>query len=489
MNTILSFYQALRDRSTRSTWLLIFQLVVIFSIAFVATGCHKSKDVIPAIDTNKNALPQPVVSIDFGKLGYGNDLTGEIGNNSATRFKVIDVASLWLSSKDRIVIDKLSAQQNYIAAGENALAYAKVLSGKLKASVGLGLFKASISYFDSLSFRSDYIYAGYNLMIRQKQLKFNASADLLKNYLTPEFKADVQTQSPAFLVAHYGTSVLSNIIVGAKFEALYRSQTSASDRKTAASAGLSGALKSWFSLNVAGNGSSSSAQFNSDERLYYRTVGGNSSIALIGDIDLSAKVPTKIQLAQWQASVNTDNSELIDFGSDDGVINLADLIPDPVKAEAVRTYIKQYLTDRQVVMVDGPAPVYQFYDAGPANFAYSMDKVPSIYSRFLLQGQVFRAYTKSVDKAQAVYQYYSPSKGEFVLTRNANAGLSGYTNMGIVFYAFDKQVPGSVPIYEYYYEAKIHKKIYNTHYYSTSSTIPTPQQDWHYISIPFYAFQ
>lgn len=460
-------------------------LMFLFLSVILVTGCKKNTD-LNQTDPPKVEVPEPTVDINFNKLGYGIDLSGEYANISATRFKIINVAALYLSSKDRVVIDKLSGQRNYIIAGENVLAYSKSLSGKLKASSSFFSFKASMSYFDSLSFRSDYVYASYSLQIRQKQLKFNADLDLLKKNLSAEFKADIQNKSPEYLVSRYGTHLIVDLILGSKFEAVYRSQTTNTDREKAAKAGLSFALESIFDLDISLGSNFSSSQLNSDQKLFYRTVGGNSSISLIGEIDLGPTVPKKIQMAQWQASVDADNAELIDIGNEDGVINIADLISDEAKALAVRNYVKQYLIDRQVKMVDGPAPVYQFFDAGPSNFAYSMEKVPAIYSRFIFQTQVFKAYNKSIDGAKPVYQYYSAAKGEFILTLNASANLPGYTNMGVVFYAYDKQVPGSVPAFEYYYEAKINKKIYNTHYYSTSGTIPG--RDWHYMGLPFYVF-
>lgn len=449
-------------------------LLALLFLAVLPLACQKDADG-PATATQP---PPPVVYPNFDKLGYGYDVTGEYANVSATKFPVINVAAIYALSKDRVIIDQTSVQLQNSVAGEDALRYSRAIAAKLKISSGLGLFKASVSYFDSSNYSSDYIYSGYNLLIRQKQLKLNATIELLQQNLTPEFRSDIETQTPAFIVSKYGTHFIVDEVMGGRFEALFRARTTYSDRKAAAEAGMSVALKKLFNLDVSGGGSQSYAQYNSEERLYYRTVGGDASVSLLGDITLGPNLPTKIQLSQWQATATTDRSELIDFGPE-ALIPIASLIADRAKSQQVENYVKQYLIDREVKMVDAPSYVYQYYDEVKVSFAYSLEKVPVLYGRFKLMGPVFRAYPSKMYNAMPVYQYYSSTVGDFYFSGDANASIAGYQQQGIVYYAYDTQVPGTVPLYRYHYSAVINKKHYNTYYYSTSDQLPG--RDWAFI--------
>ncbi|RXM57273.1 hypothetical protein, partial [Chryseobacterium sp. CH1] len=57
-------------------------------------------------------------------------------------------------------------------------------------------------------FDAKYIYGSYNLLIKQKRLRFNATTDMLADYVTPEFTQDLQTKSPQQIVQDYGTHVM-----------------------------------------------------------------------------------------------------------------------------------------------------------------------------------------------------------------------------------------------------------------------------------------
>jgi hypothetical protein len=462
---------------------------LIVLLCFAITACTKKQIVTPTDPAKPDpAVITPITYPEMYKVGYPTNIAiGEYASVSSLGGPVINQKAFYAAYPNRVLFDVLSTQGTDVIAGENALNFSRSLSGKLKVSSGLGLFKSSISYFDSLSFRSDYIYSSYNLLIRQKRIRLNATADLLKQYLTTEFKADVLSQSPSDIVAHYGTHIITDLVTGGKFVALYRARTSSTDRKSAASAGLSVAIKKLFDLDISGGTNSSLSATNTDQLLYYYAVGGYSSIPLVGEVALGSTVPNTIQIGNWQKSVTADNSVLIDFGSSDSLMPIYDLIPDAAKATAVKAYVTQYLMDNQVKMVDAPPLVVQYYDAANTNWAYSLQDVPSVYGRLIRQGPVFRAYASKVDGSIGIYQYYCPANGDFIYSKVPDASLAGYTNMGIVFYAFDKQVAGTTPVFEFLYNAKIHKHIYYGHHYSTTNQLPGTQ-DWAYTGLVFYAY-
>ncbi len=490
------FYKNTATNVKGSIWKTIYnklpsyRIIIFASMLLLIAACEKN---IPTVSEEPTKPENPTVKTPktyplTSKLGAGVDIVnGEPGSVSATKGMVLNIPSLYDEWPDRVIIDNISKQAAEILAAEDAYSYTKSISGKLKVSSGFGLFKSSVSYFDSLSYRSDLIYSSYNQYIRQNRIHINASSELLKNYLSREFKADLLTQSPAELVSHYGTAVAVDIITGGKFTALYRARTANSDRKSAASAGLSAAIKTWFDFDISGGQNRSAASTNTEQQLYYYTNGGNSATPLIGELKLGNTVPNTIQLTAWINSVTPENSVMIDFGSTDGAINLADLIPDVAKATAVRNYIKQYYLDNQLKMVDPPSIVYGFYDNANADWAYSTKNEPTLDGRLVRNGPAFRAYTKKIEGTVGVYQFYSSALGDYMYSTNPNSIQAGYTNMGIVFYAYDSPATERISVFQFLYSAKINKKIYYTHYYSTTNQLPGPQ-DWSYTGLPFYAY-
>ena len=468
---------------TKYTFKFLTSIVIILLSIY---GCKKST-VSP---TQAGSTANPDANPIYNKLGFGDDGAGQYANISATRGYVININALYASDHNRVIVDPLSNQDSYSFAGENSVAFTSALSASVNASGLKGLFKGSVSFYDSSYYKSDVIYAVYRLKVQQKHLKLNASTQLLMNYLTPEFKADLQTQSPAFIVSHYGTHCLTDIILGSDLEVMYHSNTTTSyeNRKAAAQAGLGTALKTLFSLDLSGSTNQSLATTDYNQVLHYRTMGGNSSISLVGELDLDGKTPNKIQISQWQASITPENSELIDYGSSDGLILLSDLVADPVKSAALKTYIIQYLAANSIILVDPPVPIYQYYVPGTGPHAYSASMLPSINGNYLFSGQVFQAYTKSVSGAVPVYQFYNGAKNIWAYSTNTSPDLDGFTNEGIAFYAFTTQLSGTVPCYEYYYEIKSKKKLYYDTFYSTTNQIPGNDPSWHFESIVFYVY-
>jgi len=291
-------------------------------------------------------------------LGYGYDATGEYANSSSSKFSVINVTALKADQPLRVEWDLSKTQVGTLSAGENARSYLDKKSTKVKAGVDIPLFKASVetSFGSTNSFSSKYIYSGFDLVIKQKRVKTSADIDLLKQYLQPTFAADIQNKTPEYIVSAYGTHVLLDIILGAKLEVMYQSESIASERTRASEIGIDVGLKKFFGMTAGLNYSYNEEEKNSNfyDRLHYRTVGGDPSRNLIGEIPLGSAVP-RVDISAWQSSSTEANAELIDFG-ENGLLPIYELISDPVKKEAVRSYVIQYLQNRAATLI--PQKIY-----------------------------------------------------------------------------------------------------------------------------------
>lgn len=339
---------------------------VLFSALY---GCSKYDSALeklkkPDPELKKSGQPG-ILSAGDGKndlLGYGYDVTGEYANSSASKFSVINVDALQRDQPLRVEWDLSKTQVGNLTSGENARSYLEKKSTKVKGSLNFTLFKASIetsfssSSSGSSAFNSKFIYSSYDLVIKQKRVKLNADIALLKQYLQPTFIADIQNRNPADIVNAYGTHVLIDIILGAKLEVMYQSESIASERTKASEIGIDVGLKKVFNLSAGLNYNYSEEEKNANftQRLHFRTIGGDPSRSLIGQVPIGTSTPT-IDISSWQSSSQVENAELIDFG-ENGILPLYELIDDPIKRDAVKNYIEQYLRDREAALI--PQKIY-----------------------------------------------------------------------------------------------------------------------------------
>ena len=455
-------------------------------LTIICSSCKKRLDV-PA--------PTPVVTeettspakINAGKLGSTWNMTEPL-ETSRIKGIAIDNAALVKDAPNRLIIDEISDQYNRLEAGENMVDFAEQVSRRIKASAGFWIFKSTVShdFSETNTYSAKYIYASYNRILQKRSLKYNASASILRKYLTKEFQEDIASDSPQEIVARYGTSVLSHIIEGARFESLYQSETSATDRKSAASAGISLSIKEIFDISVEPGTNKSLASSNSNQRLLYQTIGGDNTIPITGDLQLGSTVSNTVNINAWQQSVNSKNAQLVDIGTD-GLIPLDELISDPVKAAAVKAYIKEYITSRQVTMIAAPIPVYHYYADRLMRHLYSTEKLPSIGGIYLYQGPAFKAYNAPLGGSVPIYQHYNAARNATMLSAKNPCGVEGYAMQGIAFYAYTSPVAGTVQFYDYFMEAKMNKVWYYSHYYSPSTTAPSNEWSYRYGN-SFYAF-
>jgi len=324
----------------------------------IVSSCKKDIARAPGTGNSPSKLnTQSAGDNKYDLLGFGYDVTGEYASSNSSTYKVIDIDKLVLDAPDRYVTDVNVSQYTEYNAGGNAEDYSSALSQNYSATIGLKVFGATLSgsFKETSAISSKYSYASASQIIRQKRLKFSAPLDLIKSgYLTALFKSDVNSLTAQQLVAKYGTHVLTDIVLGAKLNVFYRSETSSSNKTQAVTAGMkANGLFKIFSLSADINYTTSDVNSNYNQNLYYSTVGGDGSKGLFGEISLDNTAP-KINIGNWQSSCTRDNAAFIQIGSKDGLIALYDLIDDAAKKQAVQAYITQYLIDHQVKVVQEP---------------------------------------------------------------------------------------------------------------------------------------
>ncbi|KGE13909.1 MAC/perforin domain-containing protein [Sphingobacterium deserti] len=354
----------------------------------------------------------------YDVLGNGYDVTGRYADAHSAGFKIIDVGRLKQDFADRVVEERPLAQSYVEEFGEDAEQYSKSVSNKVSATASYKLFGASLTTSfnyqndQSSSFDAKYIYGSYKLMVKQKRYRINADANILRNYLTPEFLSDLANYSSQQLINAYGTHVMVDIYTGGRLDLMYQSQTKNQNRTEAARVGIKVGASFGFDVSVetANSVDVRSSHQNFSRKLVYNTFGGDPTRQLRGELNLDLSVP-KISITAWQNSVTPENAVLVDFGYN-GLIPIYDLIADPSKRSVVMAAVNQYISSGQTNNYYSKSPVYSLYFDG---------------NRLLRD----------------------PKKDNHVLSMYPGDEDQSYLNEGIAFYAFRYKKPGTIPVYRY----------------------------------------
>lgn len=419
----------------------------------------------------------------YDVLGWGYDATIEFANSdNSSRFQVIDLAAFMASNPTRVVEAFPNSQTYKEEYAENAQSYALKISNNISATATFPLFGQTISagFTSALTtsgkFDGKYVYSSNNLTIRQRHININSDAATLQSFLTADFLNDVNTYytNPQILVQKYGTHVLTDIFTGAKLTLMFQSETYNTNREEAARVGITVGVKDVFNIDISNGVDITRSSQNYNRKLYYATRGGNPAIGLTGTISLDQSNPP-ISFSAWQNSSTRDNAVLVDIGAN-GMILLYDLIADPVKKAAVKTYVDQYLLNNQVYLDHLAVPIYEFYNPAGRDHHYSTSNAPIV--GYTAYGEKFKAYSYQVPNTVPYYRYYSAADKDHYLSTSSTPPTN-FVPEGIAFYAFPNQSTGTVPIYEYYSGSD------KDHYYTKSSTTPGGFSPF---GVKFYAY-
>ncbi|WP_143307493.1 MAC/perforin domain-containing protein [Chitinophaga vietnamensis] len=478
--------------------------LVIWLTAMFSYSCQKNSTDNPYPQKEKKAKTESAGDGKYDVFGYGYDVTGEFGNATSAGFQIIDIEKLKRDHPDLIQEEYPRSQEYLEEYGADANDYSKKVSTKVEATTGFAIFKSTItaSFNSSDAFESKYIYGSYNLTIRQKRLRTNATNDILIQYLTDNFKSAIQGLTPQQFVQQYGTHVLVDIYTGAKLDLMFQSETQNQDHAYAARAGIKAGVKNFFGIDINNDVDINIAQKNFSKKLAYRTRGGDPSKALIGMIDMDQNSPTKIDISSWQSSSTPQNAVFVDIGKY-GLIPIYELITDANRKAQLEAYIKQYIKDNEVKVHYPIVPIYEYKNDGhPGNYYYTTQSTPTLQGpdyKFSLIRNAFNAYSAPAPGTVPIYVYYYSGSIDFYYTTDVGPVITGpgyrYEKQGIAFYVpNDPNAPGAIPIYSYWIDGN-YAPLGHGHKLATKS-IPTqegiggPFSRWKITNegIRFYAF-
>ena len=324
-------------------------------VLLILSGCA-DEDII---ERNSPSFPQSVNTRSAGDgvydiLGYGYDITGPYLDTKSSRAIVFDTNKLL--EKGLITPYKLEESRFRYSSGKDVIDFTTNMSSSLQMSTPgilkvIGGASLNIAFGGNSHYNSDYSFAYCTQQYIDSRYRISeADINVLKTCLTKQFIERLSTYTPEQIVEEYGTHVLKDIYLGAKFEVYYMAKSTSSSKKESINAGLGASLFSLFKMDGKFQYDESLAITNKEQSLYYFTIGGDPAVGVQGS--LNPENSPSIDIGKWMASVKSSTPKFIDVDNNSqSFIPIYELVTDPTKKQTLKAYIDNYIKSKEVCSI------------------------------------------------------------------------------------------------------------------------------------------
>lgn len=324
-------------------------------VMLILSGCA-DEDII---ERNSPSFPQSVNTRSAGDgvydiLGYGYDITGPYLDTKSSRAIVFDTNKLL--EKGLITPYKLEESRFRYSSGKDVIDFTTNMSSSLQMSTPgilkvIGGASLNIAFGGNSHYNSDYSFAYCTQQYIDSRYRISeADINVLKTRLTKQFIERLSTYTPEQIVEEYGTHVLKDIYLGAKFEVYYMAKSTSSSKKESINAGLGASLFSLFKMDGKFQYDESLAITNKEQSLYYFTIGGDPAVGVQGS--LNPENSPSIDIGKWMASVKSSTPKFIDVDNNSqSFIPIYELVTDPTKKQTLKAYIDNYIKSKEVYSI------------------------------------------------------------------------------------------------------------------------------------------
>ena len=324
-------------------------------VMLILSGCA-DEDII---ERNSPSFPQSVNTRSAGDgvydiLGYGYDITGPYLDTKSSRAIVFDTNKLL--EKGLITPYKLEESRFRYSSGKDVIDFTTNMSSSLQMSTPgilkvIGGASLNIAFGGNSHYNSDYSFAYCTQQYIDSRYRISeADINVLKTCLTKQFIERLSTYTPEQIVEEYGTHVLKDIYLGAKFEVYYMAKSTSSSKKESINAGLGASLFSLFKMDGKFQYDESLAITNKEQSLYYFTIGGDPAVGVQGS--LNPENSPSIDIGKWMASVKSSTPKFIDVDNNSqSFIPIYELVTDPTKKQPLKAYIDNYIKSKEVCSI------------------------------------------------------------------------------------------------------------------------------------------
>ncbi len=337
------------------------------------------------------------------------------------------------------------------------------------------------------------MYASIHKIIPRKRFSFTFSNADIDEFLSESFKRKILNDTPEQIVQDFGTHVLMDVYIGGKIKTRFTALTRDEDRLRATNYGMNFAFTKAFTIKS----DMSLAALNEFKSKFQET---NFQVSFEGGVE--SKFPNthdilnkdgadgRLNVSEWQNSIEDANSTLVKIGLN-GLKPIYDFIADPVKKEAVKLYVEQYLRDNSVKMKNQPVPINHFLSSRSSDSYFTQsDNLPYTmthqWNNFRYAGTPFYAFDYKAPGTVPVHAIWAPGSDCHRLS-TSTAMCCGDVYEGVAFYAYPSAVVNNaVPIHlstKKLYSQNIKRN--KDHYFLTVGENPDGSYTRH--GVQFYA--
>lgn len=440
-------------------------------------SCSEIED-LPNVESSvSNVTTRTAGDGKYDVLGYGYDVTEEYMGEHSVRLKVLDVNAFIKENEGRFDNPFLGVIDQRVYAGEDVYSFMQdlITESNFDGSVAsVGKEAKDSSYFSGsikngfksstlYSYSSKYSFAQAEVLKKQRQYYLNTDVETLSRYLSSVFLEDLNKYSADKIIEMYGTHVLTNITVGGKYTASYKSvileETNRTEKKETVSAGAK------YNLSVIGldaNGTWTSTEItnrnrkNSSWECHIKSIGGSTSGTSM-TVTSGQSVSYTVNLGAWTESVDDSHSKLVDVDWK-ATYPIYDLISNPIRKEELKRAVEKYIASKQIKMI-ALTPLYQF--GKNRSFHYNTNLYSLGWERHGIVCYV--SYDKNEDYVSPLYQFQK--KGDYHY--NTRSYSLGWINEGITCYIYKSKVYDElVPLYQFFDQTSKYRYHYSTQVYS-----------------------
>lgn len=383
-------------------------------------------------------------------LGAGYDVTADHLSPEAIKAPIIDLEKLENSDEDYIYRMKATSSEPRDYAGENATTFLTDITNSLilgdinsRNALSVGTILKHKEFESDYNHSSQYSFASSEQLFTAERWYFSFFYTLEKykyRYLTQELENDVTSLAAEDIINKYGTHLLVDVGIGARFRGLYR--TAVPTATSAASTAKITLLSALEKIGQQGLFTGSGAGGWKEE--VAQSIGGQLILEFYGgNTSLLTSQPITDGFNAWWNSFNEENYTLTKI-TQNKVLPIYELIADATKKEQVKDAIEKYISNQKLSLVS-TTPLLQAWNG--KNHTYDTSYLGiAMHSNKKYEGAICSIYKQQITSTVPLYLYSNGKKQRLsVELLPADTEWQLEKELG---YVYASPVEGAIPLYE-----------------------------------------
>lgn len=411
----------------------------------------------------------------------------------SVRNPVLDIGKYEHDFPNRVQTPSASYGYDKMYSGYSSSDYVKDITSDTKATATMGygqekdtaFFSGTItsnSYFStSYSYSDKYSFASLDLVRNLKRIYINDEVNVLTQYLSDDFKVDLERLSADRIVERYGTHVLTDFIIGGRYKLLFRSVIAnvkdSSMRKNAVESAFKFSLDKIgvnYNLENTETINESLVRENRSKELYVLFYGGSGTNIVY---DLEKGTPTSVDIKSWENSLSTNNSCLTSITWKE-TYPIYEFISDPLKRQEIKEAVIRHIEASKLNVLE-LIPLYLYCNPRQNHYTTSNPDVVANYPEWEYYGMEGYILKNQLPGTIPLYEYYHDYGFDHYTTTISDViSDDGWVKLGVSGYVYSNKGINNmdaVQLYDYFYQ---YDKRSFDHYTTTDPNISYKFPGW-----------